>query len=111
MIGKITPKEKAIRVEENLKAIFGDSAGDVKDASLKANPSLSVQLSGSLYAKAAKMSGRKKTSGDDIKPRRAREREFNRKAEKLRTDFLTRLNTLTKGKRAPVFTTFTVWKY
>ena len=104
MIGKITPKGESDPSPEEklLKAIFGDSAGDVKDASLKANPSLSgTVIRTALYAKAAKMSGRKKTSGDDIKTKaELREQEFNRKAEKLRTDFLTRLNTLTKGKKS-----------
>ncbi|NLZ50650.1 MAG: DNA-directed RNA polymerase subunit beta, partial [Rikenellaceae bacterium] len=104
MIGKITPKGESDPSPEEklLKAIFGDSAGDVKDASLKANPSLSgTVIRTALYAKAAKMSGRKKTSSDDIKTKaELREQEFNRKAEKLRTDFLTRLNTLTKGKKS-----------
>lgn len=104
MIGKITPKGESDPSPEEklLKAIFGDSAGDVKDASLKANPSLSgTVIRTALYAKAAKMSGRKKTSGNDIKTKaELREQEFNRKAEKLRTDFLTRLNSLTKGKKS-----------
>ncbi len=43
MIGKITPKGESDPTPEEklLRAIFGDKAGDVKDASLKANPSLS----------------------------------------------------------------------
>ena len=43
MIGKITPKGESDPSPEEklLRAIFGDKAGDVKDASLKANPSLS----------------------------------------------------------------------
>ena len=41
MIGKITPKgESDPTPEERLLGIFGDKAGDVKDASLKAPPSL-----------------------------------------------------------------------
>ena len=42
MIGKITPKGESDPTPEEklLRAIFGDKAGDVKDASLKANPSL-----------------------------------------------------------------------
>lgn len=42
MIGKITPKGESDPSPEEklLRAIFGDKAGDVKDASLKANPSL-----------------------------------------------------------------------
>ena len=43
MIGKITPKGETDPTPEEklLRAIFGDKAGDVKDASLKASPSLS----------------------------------------------------------------------
>ena len=42
MIGKITPKGESDPSPEEklLRAIFGDKAGDVKDASLKASPSL-----------------------------------------------------------------------
>ncbi|MEE0972820.1 MAG: DNA-directed RNA polymerase subunit beta, partial [Paludibacteraceae bacterium] len=42
LIGKITPKGESDPTPEEklLRAIFGDKAGDVKDASLKANPSL-----------------------------------------------------------------------
>ena len=43
LVGKITPKGESDPTPEEklLRAIFGDKAGDVKDASLKANPSLS----------------------------------------------------------------------
>ena len=43
LIGKITPKGESDPSPEEklLRAIFGDKAGDVKDASLKASPSLS----------------------------------------------------------------------
>ena len=57
MIGKITPKGESDPSPEEklLKAIFGDKAGDVKDASLKANPSLSgTVVKTALYAKLAK---------------------------------------------------------
>ncbi len=42
LIGKITPKGESDPCQEEklLSAIFGDKAGDVKDASLKASPSL-----------------------------------------------------------------------
>ena len=42
LIGKITPKGETDPTPEEklLRAIFGDKAGDVKDASLKASPSL-----------------------------------------------------------------------
>jgi DNA-directed RNA polymerase subunit beta len=47
LIGKITPKGESDPTPEEklLRAIFGDKAGDVKDASLKTPPSLSVAWS------------------------------------------------------------------
>ena len=57
MIGKITPKGESDPTPEEklLRAIFGDKAGDVKDASLKANPSLSgVVIKKKLFSKAIK---------------------------------------------------------
>ncbi len=57
MIGKITPKGESDPSPEEklLRAIFGDKAGDVKDASLKATPSLSgVVIDKKLYKKAVK---------------------------------------------------------
>ena len=46
LIGKITPKGRIDPSPEEklLRAIFGDKAGDVKDASLKASPSIKVLL-------------------------------------------------------------------
>jgi DNA-directed RNA polymerase subunit beta len=57
IIGKITPKGESDPSPEEklLKAIFGEKAGDVKDASLKASPSLSgVVIDKNLYKKAQK---------------------------------------------------------
>jgi DNA-directed RNA polymerase subunit beta len=57
LIGKITPKVKAILHQKKncLRAIFGDKAGDVKDASLKASPSLNgVVIDKKLFARAIK---------------------------------------------------------
>ena len=57
MIGKITPKgERDPSPEEKLlRAIFGDKAGDVKDASLKASPSLrGVVIDKKLYSRVIK---------------------------------------------------------
>ncbi len=102
MIGKITPKGESDPSPEEklLKAIFGDKAGDVKDASLKANPSLSgTVIKTALYAKVAKESNKKSASKTDRKAKiELREAEFQRKAERLRTDFLQRLAVLTAGK-------------
>ncbi len=57
LIGKITPKGESDPTPEEklLRAIFGDKAGDVKDASLKANPSLSgVVIGRNLYSRVIK---------------------------------------------------------
>ena len=57
IIGKITPKGESDPSPEEklLRAIFGDKAGDVKDASLKANPSLrGVVIGKRLYSRAIK---------------------------------------------------------
>ena len=104
MIGKITPKGESDPSPEEklLKAIFGDKAGDVKDASLKANPSLSgTVVKTALYAKLAKESGKKGQSKADQKARiEMRQAEFDRKAEKLRAEFLQKLSVLTKNKKS-----------
>ncbi len=57
LIGKITPKGESDPTPEEklLRAIFGDKAGDVKDASLKASPSLhGVVINKKLFARSVK---------------------------------------------------------
>ncbi len=57
LVGKITPKGESDPSPEEklLRAIFGDKAGDVKDASLKAQPSLhGVVIDRKLFARASK---------------------------------------------------------
>ena len=57
LIGKITPKGESDPTPEEklLRAIFGDKAGDVKDASLKVSPSVTgVVIDKKLFAKAIK---------------------------------------------------------
>ena len=63
LIGKISPKGESDPSPEEklLRAIFGDKAGDVKDSSLKANPSLSgVVIDKKLFSKAVKTRESKK---------------------------------------------------
>lgn len=58
LIGKISPKGESDPSPEEklLRAIFGDKAGDVKDSSLKANPSLTgVVIDKKLFARAIKI--------------------------------------------------------
>ena len=103
MIGKITPKGESDPSPEEklLKAIFGDKAGDVKDASLKANPSLSgTVIKTDLYAKAAKETGRKGAKADQKAKLDAIQEDFDKKAAKLYADFIKRISTLVKGKKS-----------
>ena len=79
MIGKITTKGKSDPSPEEklLRAIFGDKAGDVKDASLKATPSLSgTVIDTALYSKVAKESGRKGVKSDQKAKIEKPEEEF-----------------------------------
>lgn len=103
MIGKITPKGESDPSPEEklLKAIFGDKAGDVKDASLKANPSLSgTVIKTALYAKASKESGRRTTKSDQKARLEVLQEDFDRKAAKFYADFIKRLSVLVKGKKS-----------
>ena len=103
MVGKITPKGESDPSPEEklLKAIFGDKAGDVKDASLKANPSLSgTVVQTALYAKVSKESGRKGAKSDQKARLEIRQAEFEQKSAKLRTEFLQKLAVLTKNKKS-----------
>ena len=95
MIGKITPKGESDPTPEEklLRAIFGDKAGDVKDASLKASPSLKgVVIGTNLFSKAQKKS-RAKTNA--ILPKL--DEEYEAKQKSLKAILLEKLNTITKG--------------
>ena len=100
MIGKITPKGESDPSPEEklLRAIFGDKAGDVKDASLKASPSLSgVVIDKKLFSRAIKTRAAKMQD----KPRlQAIDDEFNSKVEDLKAILVDKLLELTKGKKS-----------
>ncbi len=69
LIGKITPKGESDPTPEEklLRAIFGDKAGDVKDASLKASPSLKgVVIDKKLFARAIKDKRKRAKDKEDI---------------------------------------------
>ena len=71
LIGKITPKGESDPTPEEklLRAIFGDKAGDVKDASLKANPSLAgVVINKRLFARVQKTRSRYGFKGKPMIP-------------------------------------------
>ena len=97
MIGKITPKGESDPSPEEklLRAIFGDKAGDVKDASLKATPSLKgVVIGTNLFAKATKK--KSKLADKAILPKL--DEEYAAKQDELKALLLEKLVTLTKGK-------------
>ncbi|HIT16506.1 MAG TPA: DNA-directed RNA polymerase subunit beta [Candidatus Avimuribaculum pullicola] len=93
LIGKITPKGESDPTPEEklLRAIFGDKAGDVKDASLKASPSLKGVIIGTnLFARAVK----KKKSKNAEDPLVKLDEEYNEKKEALKKVLLQKLSTL-----------------
>ncbi len=98
LIGKITPKgESDPSAEEKLlRAIFGDKAGDVKDASLKAGPSLSgVVIGKRLFQRI--LNDRK--SKAKSKERLAEiDEQFNRTIHELNTKLVEKLFVLVNGK-------------
>ena len=97
MIGKITPKGESDPTPEEklLRAIFGDKAGDVKDASLKANPSLSgVVIGKRLFSKAVKT--RTSKAADKVKLQKMDE-DFEKETTELKNLMITKLLALTKG--------------
>ena len=103
MIGKITPKGESDPSPEEklLKAIFGDKAGDVKDASLKANPSLSgTVIKTALYAKAAKESNKRSAKTEQANRLGAIQEEYDKKTALLFNAFIDKLAVLTKGKKS-----------
>lgn len=98
LIGKITPKGESDPTPEEklLRAIFGDKAGDVKDASLKANPSLhGVVIGKRLFSKALKT---RKTRLSDKDKLSALDDEFEGQATQLKAILVDKLMTLTSGK-------------
>ena len=97
MIGKISPKGESDPSPEEklLRAIFGDKAGDVKDTSLKANPSLSgVVIDKKLFKRAIKTRESKKQ--DKILLAKIDE-EYEARNKDLRDILIDKLLILTKG--------------
>ena len=98
LIGKITPKGESDPTPEEklLRAIFGDKAGDVKDASLKVPPSLhGVVIDKKLFARVIR--DRKARSREKellAKP----EEEFRFECEELKDKLISRLLVLLNGK-------------
>ncbi|MBO7049407.1 MAG: DNA-directed RNA polymerase subunit beta, partial [Bacteroidaceae bacterium] len=100
LIGKITPKGESDPSPEEklLRAIFGDKAGDVKDASLKASPSLKgVVIDKKLFARAIKT----RSSRQADKARLPMiDVEFEDKVNELKGILVKKLVTLTTNKNS-----------
>ncbi len=97
MIGKITPKGESDPTPEEklLRAIFGDKAGDVKDASLKATPSLKgVVIGTNLFSRAVKK--KKNKSSNALLPKL--DEEYEERLAALRDVLVDKLMTLTANK-------------
>ena len=98
MIGKITPKGESDPSPEEklLRAIFGDKAGDVKDASLKASPSLKgVVIDKKLFSRVIKNRS-SKLADKALLPKI--DDEFESKVADLKRILVKKLMTLTEGK-------------
>ncbi len=98
LIGKITPKGESDPTPEEklLRAIFGDKAGDVKDASLKASPSLrGVVIDTKLFARPKK--------DKDLRARSKKEVEilkstYGKQLSQVRSQMIEKMTTLLEGK-------------
>ncbi len=98
LIGKITPKGESDPSPEEklLRAIFGDKAGDVKDASLKAPPSLTgVVIDKKLFSRAIKD---KKSRNQDKEILQAIEDEFLKDIAALRERLIERMLVIVSGR-------------
>jgi DNA-directed RNA polymerase subunit beta len=98
LIGKISPKGESDPSPEEklLRAIFGDKAGDVKDSSLKANPSLTgVIIDKKLFTRAVKT---RQTKQQDKVTLAKIDEEHQAKIDDLKDILVEKLMTLTKGK-------------
>ncbi len=98
LIGKITPKGESDPSPEEklLRAIFGDKAGDVKDASLKAPPSLfGVVIDKMLFSRAVK--DKKGKNSEKVLIQKI-EDEFTKNSEELKVRLIDKLFVLVNGK-------------
>ncbi|MGM9822619.1 MAG: DNA-directed RNA polymerase subunit beta [Muribaculaceae bacterium] len=100
MIGKITPKGESDPTPEEklLRAIFGDKAGDVKDASLKASPSLKGVVIGTNLFSRANKTGRKNKAAQALLPKL--DEEYEQRLSDLKDLLVSKLMTLTEGKKS-----------
>ena len=98
LIGKITPKGESDPTPEEklLRAIFGDKAGDVKDASLKAPPSMrGVVIEKKLFSRVIKDRKAKAKEKDMVTDL---EKDYNKQMAELKTKLVDKLMVLVSGK-------------
>ncbi|MDE6019323.1 MAG: DNA-directed RNA polymerase subunit beta [Muribaculaceae bacterium] len=98
MIGKITPKGESDPTPEEklLRAIFGDKAGEVKDASLKASPSLKgVVIGTNLFSKAVKTKTSRKSANEQTE---ALDKEYKKKLDDLKEIMVGKMEKLLNGR-------------
>ena len=98
LIGKITPKGESDPTPEEklLRAIFGDKAGDVKNASLKAPPAMQgVVIDNKLFSRSVKDRKSKAKEKDVID---ALDEAFRKEAEELKSKLVDKLTVLVSGK-------------
>jgi len=99
LIGKITPKGESDPTPEErlLRAIFGDKAGDVKDASLKAPPSLNgVVVDTKLFTRQKKDKDSKKLAKQQIELLKA---DYSKSLVDLKTRLIEKFDKLLKNKK------------
>ncbi len=98
LIGKITPKGESDPTPEEklLRAIFGDKAGDVKDASLKAPPSMrGVVIDKKLFSRIIKDRKAKAKEKDFVTDL---EKDYHKQNAELKTKLVDKLMVLVSGK-------------
>jgi len=98
LIGKITPKGESDPTPEEklLRAIFGDKAGDVKDASLKAPPSLrGVVIDKKLFTRSIKDKRKRNLDKEELE---SLEKIYDEKFEKLKQILVEKLFSIVNGK-------------
>ena len=100
MIGKITPKGESDPTPEEklLRAIFGDKAGDVKDASLKASPSLKgVVIGTNLFSRAVKKKSGRNSANAQLP---VLDEEYEEKQNELCGIMVGKMRTLLEGQES-----------
>ena len=98
LIGKITPKGESDPTPEEklLRAIFGDKAGDVKDASLKAPPSLTgVVIDKKLFTRSIKDKRKRNLDKEELD---SLEKKYDSKFEDLKQILVEKLFSIVNGK-------------